>query len=164
MPWRRSRRVRPSCWGTPRSWSGSSPREPRGPVRSLPPRWPRCTTVWASCRPPEDRRRDRACELARAQSTWRRGADEHRRGGPVTARPLRADDTSIHRPGSGPRTSPATAVLGVGVLVPEPWAQLLGEWRAKCGDPQASMVPPHVTLLPFFVVLVGVCLVFCVFL
>jgi 2'-5' RNA ligase len=66
----------------------------------------------------------------------------------VTDRPLRADDTFIHRPGSGPRTSPATAVLGVVVLVPEPWAQLLVEWRAKCGDPQASLVPPHVTLLP----------------
>nr|WP_281372184.1 2'-5' RNA ligase family protein [Modestobacter versicolor] len=32
--------------------------------------------------------------------------------------------------------------------VPEPWAQLLVEWRGKCGDPQATLVPPHVTLLP----------------
>jgi 2'-5' RNA ligase len=32
--------------------------------------------------------------------------------------------------------------------VPEPWAQLLVEWRTKVGDPQASLVPPHVTLLP----------------
>jgi 2'-5' RNA ligase len=66
----------------------------------------------------------------------------------VTDRPLRADDTFIHRPGAGPRMSPETAVLGVVVSVPEPWAQLLVEWRSKCGDPQASLVPPHVTLLP----------------
>jgi 2'-5' RNA ligase len=39
-------------------------------------------------------------------------------------------------------------VLGVVVAIPEPWAQLLVEWRSKCGDPQASLVPPHVTLLP----------------
>jgi 2'-5' RNA ligase len=66
----------------------------------------------------------------------------------VTDRPLRADDTFIHRPGGGPRMSPETAVLGVVVSIPEPWAQLLVQWRSKCGDPQASLVPPHVTLLP----------------
>jgi 2'-5' RNA ligase len=66
----------------------------------------------------------------------------------MTSRPLRADDTFIHRPGGGPRMSPQTAVLGVVVSIPEPWAQLLVEWRGKCGDPQASLVPPHVTLLP----------------
>ena len=32
--------------------------------------------------------------------------------------------------------------------VPEPWAQLLVDWRSKVGDPQANLVPPHVTLLP----------------
>jgi 2'-5' RNA ligase len=52
-----------------------------------------------------------------------------------------------------PRTSASsactdTAVLGVVVSVPEPWAQLLVDWRTKVGDPQASLVPPHVTLLP----------------
>ena len=26
--------------------------------------------------------------------------------------------------------------------------QLLVDWRSKVGDPQASLVPPHVTLLP----------------
>lgn len=41
-----------------------------------------------------------------------------------------------------------TTVLGVVVSVPDPWAQLLVEWRTKVGDPQASLVPPHVTLLP----------------
>ena len=54
------------------------------------------------------------------------------------------DDTFVPR-----RGAPAdTAVLGVVVPVPEPWAQLLVDWRSKVGDPQAGMVPPHVTLLP----------------
>jgi 2'-5' RNA ligase len=66
----------------------------------------------------------------------------------VTIRPLRADDTFAHRSIAVPRTAPETAVLGVVVSIPEPWAQLLVEWRGKCGDPQASLVPPHVTLLP----------------
>jgi 2'-5' RNA ligase len=65
----------------------------------------------------------------------------------VSDRPLRADDTFIHRPGGAP-LSTETAVLGVVVSIPEPWAELLVEWRRKCGDPQASLVPPHVTLLP----------------
>jgi 2'-5' RNA ligase len=65
----------------------------------------------------------------------------------VRDRPLRADDTFIHRPVPR-RTSSETAVLGVVVSIPEPWAQLLVEWRRKCGDPQANLVPPHVTLLP----------------
>ncbi len=43
---------------------------------------------------------------------------------------------------------PENAVIGIVVPVPEPWAQLLVDWRAKVGDPQASLVPPHVTLLP----------------
>lgn len=54
------------------------------------------------------------------------------------------DDTFVPR-----RSAPAgTAVLGIVVPVPEPWAQLLVDWRAKVGDPQAALVPPHVTLLP----------------
>ena len=39
-------------------------------------------------------------------------------------------------------------VLGIVVPIPEPWTQLLVDWRAKVGDQQASLVPPHVTLLP----------------
>jgi 2'-5' RNA ligase len=54
------------------------------------------------------------------------------------------DDTFVHR--RIPR--PQRAVLGVVVPIPEPWAQLLVDWRAKVGDPQAGLVPPHVTLLP----------------
>ncbi|MGY1741992.1 MULTISPECIES: 2'-5' RNA ligase family protein [unclassified Blastococcus] len=62
----------------------------------------------------------------------------------MTHQPLN-DDTFV------PRRSvrnDATAVVGIVVAVPEPWAQLLTDWRAKCGDPQAGLVPPHVTLLP----------------
>jgi 2'-5' RNA ligase len=73
----------------------------------------------------------------------------------VSSRPLRADDTFVHRSIAVPRTEPETAVLGVVVSIPEPWAQLLVEWRGKCGDPQASLVPPHVTLLPPTEVLVA---------
>jgi 2'-5' RNA ligase len=54
------------------------------------------------------------------------------------------DDTFVPRRSAPPQT----AVIGIVVLLPEPWAQLLVDWRAKVGDPQASIVPPHVTLLP----------------
>ena len=54
------------------------------------------------------------------------------------------DDTFVPR-GSAPAD---TAVLGVVVEIPQPWSQLLTDWRAKVGDEQAGVVPPHVTLLP----------------
>jgi 2'-5' RNA ligase len=54
------------------------------------------------------------------------------------------DDTFVGRLVSPPENT----VIGIVVPVPEPWAQLLVDWRAKVGDPQASLVPPHVTLLP----------------
>jgi len=54
------------------------------------------------------------------------------------------DDTFVPRGA----TPPDTAVLGVVVEIPQPWSQLLTEWRAKVGDNQAGVVPPHVTLLP----------------
>jgi 2'-5' RNA ligase len=54
------------------------------------------------------------------------------------------DDTFVPR-GSAPAD---TAVLGIVVPIPEPWAQLLVDWRSKVGDAQANVVPPHVTLLP----------------
>ena len=57
---------------------------------------------------------------------------------------MKNDDTFVHRLPN----PPGTAVLGIVVRVPEPWAQLLVDWRAKVGDPQAAVVPPHVTLLP----------------
>jgi 2'-5' RNA ligase len=55
------------------------------------------------------------------------------------------DDTFVPR---SRKQSAKTTVLGIVVPVPEPWAQLLVDWRAKVGDPQAGVVPPHVTLLP----------------
>lgn len=54
------------------------------------------------------------------------------------------DDTFVGRLG----TPPETALLGVLVPIPEPWATLLVDWRCKVGDRQATLVPPHVTLLP----------------
>lgn len=41
-----------------------------------------------------------------------------------------------------------TRTIGVAIEIPEPWATELTNWRAKVGDPQAHLVPPHVTLLP----------------
>jgi 2'-5' RNA ligase len=55
------------------------------------------------------------------------------------------DDTFVPRSSGAP---PESTVLGIVVPIPEPWAQLLVDWRAKVGDPQAGLVPPHVTLLP----------------
>ncbi|MGY1591528.1 2'-5' RNA ligase family protein [Geodermatophilus sp. SYSU D00708] len=55
------------------------------------------------------------------------------------------DDTFVPRSRS---VVPETSVLGVVVPIPEPWSQLFVDWRTKVGDPQASLVPPHVTLLP----------------
>ncbi|MCW2602477.1 MAG: 2-5 ligase [Pseudonocardiales bacterium] len=39
-------------------------------------------------------------------------------------------------------------VLGVSIAIPQPHAATLARWREKAGDPQAHLVPPHVTLLP----------------
>jgi 2'-5' RNA ligase len=38
--------------------------------------------------------------------------------------------------------------IGVAIAVPEPYAAQLREWRERFGDPQARLVPTHVTLLP----------------
>ena len=37
---------------------------------------------------------------------------------------------------------------GVAVTVPEPWSTTLQQAREAFGDPMASAIPPHVTLLP----------------
>jgi 2'-5' RNA ligase len=66
----------------------------------------------------------------------------------MTERPRRTgEDTFAFRRTVAPAATDTT-VIGVLVSVPEPWAQLLVEWRSKVGDPQATRVPPHVTLLP----------------
>ena len=38
--------------------------------------------------------------------------------------------------------------IGVAVAVPEPWASELQDYRLRIGDPTASGVPSHITLLP----------------
>ncbi|WP_370616021.1 2'-5' RNA ligase family protein [Mumia sp. Pv 4-285] len=38
--------------------------------------------------------------------------------------------------------------IGVAIPVPEPWGSELRERRADFGDPQAALIPTHVTLLP----------------
>lgn len=38
--------------------------------------------------------------------------------------------------------------IGVAIEVPEPYGSELQEWRQSLGDPTASRIPPHVTLLP----------------
>ncbi|MBS43288.1 MAG: 2'-5' RNA ligase [Nocardioides sp.] len=38
--------------------------------------------------------------------------------------------------------------VGVAVTLPEPWGSRLRGYRASLGDPQASEVPSHITLVP----------------
>ncbi|HEX8001633.1 MAG TPA: 2'-5' RNA ligase family protein [Mycobacteriales bacterium] len=38
--------------------------------------------------------------------------------------------------------------IGVAIAVPPPYGRELAQWRQRLGDPEASRVPPHVTLLP----------------
>ena len=44
-------------------------------------------------------------------------------------------------------TGPAR-LFGVAINIPEPFNAELSKWRHELGDPQASAIPPHVTLLP----------------
>jgi 2'-5' RNA ligase len=39
-------------------------------------------------------------------------------------------------------------VIGVSIMIPEPWGAELQDWRSQFGDPLAGCIPPHVTLLP----------------
>lgn len=38
--------------------------------------------------------------------------------------------------------------IGVVIDLPEPHATVVRRWRHRVGDPQAGIIPPHVTLLP----------------
>jgi 2'-5' RNA ligase len=38
--------------------------------------------------------------------------------------------------------------IGVAIPVPPPYGATLRQWRQRLGDPEATRVPPHVTLLP----------------
>lgn len=42
----------------------------------------------------------------------------------------------------------ARRLFGVAINIPEPFNTELSKWRHELGDPQASAIPPHVTLLP----------------
>lgn len=50
--------------------------------------------------------------------------------------------TTPDRPGNG------VVSIGVAIPVPEPWATQVRAARLATGDPQAGIIPPHVTLLP----------------
>ena len=40
------------------------------------------------------------------------------------------------------------STIGVAIAIPEPWATDLQAQRASFGDPQASAIPTHITLVP----------------
>jgi len=44
--------------------------------------------------------------------------------------------------------SVAGRVIGVAIAVPAPFGPQLEAWRRRFGDPQADVIPAHVTLLP----------------
>lgn len=52
----------------------------------------------------------------------------------TTASPTRPQDGSVS--------------IGVAIPVPEPWAEDVRQARRSAGDPQALVIPPHITLLP----------------
>jgi 2'-5' RNA ligase len=55
----------------------------------------------------------------------------------------------VIRPGTRPPGEEDRHVtIGVAVAVPEPYGSELERWRADFGDPQAAVIPAHVTLLP----------------
>lgn len=47
-----------------------------------------------------------------------------------------------------PAPAPSQCVMGMTIELPEPWASQVRIVRSASGDPLASSVPPHVTLLP----------------
>jgi len=46
-----------------------------------------------------------------------------------------------------PERGPAQARIGISIAVPEPWAVHLQEARRSFGDPRASDIPPHITVV-----------------
>ena len=41
-----------------------------------------------------------------------------------------------------------TVLIGVALAIPDPWGAEIEGWRESLGDPQASAIPAHITLLP----------------
>lgn len=48
----------------------------------------------------------------------------------------------------GPQDGGPTLTIGVAIAVPEPFATQLQDARRSYGDPQADIIPTHVTILP----------------
>jgi 2'-5' RNA ligase len=46
-----------------------------------------------------------------------------------------------------PERGPAQARIGISIEVPEPWSALLQDARLRFGDPRASSIPPHITVV-----------------
>jgi 2'-5' RNA ligase len=44
--------------------------------------------------------------------------------------------------------APAGRCIGVTIELPEPFCSELAAWRERLGDPSATKIPPHITLLP----------------
>jgi 2'-5' RNA ligase len=42
----------------------------------------------------------------------------------------------------------AVLTIGVALAIPEPWASQLQDYRTSVGDPLASTIPTHITLVP----------------
>nr|WP_286690752.1 2'-5' RNA ligase family protein [Aeromicrobium sp. REDSEA-S38_B2] len=38
--------------------------------------------------------------------------------------------------------------IGVAVAIPDPWGEQLQAYRESLGDPSASLIPTHITLVP----------------
>ncbi|MBW3068371.1 MULTISPECIES: 2'-5' RNA ligase family protein [unclassified Actinomyces] len=47
-----------------------------------------------------------------------------------------------------PVPAPSQCVLGVTIVLPEPWATRVRSVRTAVGDPHGNAIPPHITLLP----------------
>lgn len=47
-----------------------------------------------------------------------------------------------------PGSSTGLRTIGVAIAIPNPWGDVLQNWREKVGDPLARAIPTHVTLLP----------------
>ena len=42
----------------------------------------------------------------------------------------------------------STQLIGVALAIPHPWGPEIEGWRESFGDPQATSIPAHITLLP----------------
>jgi 2'-5' RNA ligase len=42
----------------------------------------------------------------------------------------------------------SSLLIGVALAIPDPWGSEIEGWRESFGDPQASSIPAHITLLP----------------